>query len=464
MKATLAIWAAVAAFFVTVLVTGISGVGALVLGLTIIYLLQGALTTVAMLHSWTEPKRQYHIRPPKDSKHDKQVTFSLIIPCRHEESVIGETLMAVDRIDYPKDDFEVLVSVRDDDTGTILAIQQTVQRLYTRAILEHRAPTNITLVTFSDGPLMKARNLNAALQYARFAYVGVFDAEDEPHPQILKKVEAVIHRKNPDAIQAGVQLVNVSSRWFTALNCVEYYYWFKSVLPFLAKLGATPVGGNTVFFRSTLLNYLGGWDEKCLTEDADIGIQFSAEGYRIVMVYDESLATLEEAPVTLRGFLHQRTRWDQGYLQVLGKRDWARLSSFKQQFLTLYLLIQPFFQLLYAFGAILMPLFAFFIKIELPIAVFSIIPLYFLVLQIGIYTLGLSLLRREYQLQFSRTWYPLIWLVYFPYQILLGLAVLRAFARTVAGMDAWEKTAHINVHREFLGIPSLSLATPFTQR
>lgn len=466
MRALFVIFAAIAAFLISVILFGISALGAVVLGLSVLYLVSGIITVVAMLHSWVEPKRMYGIRPPKEPRGGKRATFSLIIPCRHEEAVIGDTLAAMSRIDYPRDLYEVLVSVRDDDYETASAAQTAIDHLVKQANYAGLPPPQMRVVTFSGGSFRKARNLNAALAEVQYGFVGVFDAEDEPHPSILRKVEAVIQRKEVDAVQAGVQLINVSSRWFTIINCLEYYFWFKSVLPFLAKLGATPVGGNTIFFRSKLLHRLGGWDEECLTEDADIGIRISAEGHRIAMIYDETLSTLEEAPVTLAGFLRQRSRWDQGYFQVLAKGNWARLGGTRQQLLTLYLLVFPLAQLIFAIGAALMPFFAALVQVELPIAVFSFLPLYFLFLQLGIFTVGLGMLKRQYHLRFSPLLYPAVWVTYFPYQLLLGLATFRALWRSLANVTVWDKTTHTNAHRAQLGLvmPQTSVVPPAVTR
>lgn len=462
MKALLVILAAVAAFFVTVVVTGISPLGTLVLGMSLLYLLQGSLTVVAMLHSWVEPKRMYGVRPPKEPSTNERVTFSLIIPCRHEEAVIGDTLRAMAKIDYPRNLYEVLVSIRDDDLATIEVVKTTINELWEESVVKGITPPQIKLVTFHGGPLRKARNLNVALEESQYGFVGVFDAEDEPHPAILRKVEAVIQRKKVDAVQGGVQLINVASRWFTALNCLEYYFWFKSVLPFLAKLGATPVGGNTIFFRTKILHRLKGWDEEALTEDADIGIRLSAEGYKIATIYDETLATLEEAPTTVGRFIRQRSRWDQGYAQVLAKGEWVRLKSFRQQFLTFYLLFwMAFLQLLYAIGTVMLPVFALAVQVEVPIAAFSFLPLYFLVLQLAINTIGLKMIKEQYKLKFSRWLYPWVWISYFPYQILLGVAALRSMVRGMSGSLVWDKTTHLNIHRAVLGaMPEAQVVSP----
>jgi len=42
-----------------------------------------------------------------------------------------------------------------------------------------------------------------------------------------------------------------------------------------------PLGGNTVFLRRDLLEQIGGWDQDCLTEDADVGIRLSTTGVPI---------------------------------------------------------------------------------------------------------------------------------------------------------------------------------------
>ena len=71
-----------------------------------------------------------------------------------------------------------------------------------------------------------------------------------------------------------------------------------------------------------------GWDQECLTEDADIGIRLCADGgMRFRAIYDDHYVTREETPPTVGQFIKQRTRWNQGFLQILGKRDWLRLPN-----------------------------------------------------------------------------------------------------------------------------------------
>ncbi len=96
-------------------------------------------------------------------------------------------------------------------------------------------------------------------------------------------------RERAPVVQCGVQLMNYADRWFSALNVLEYFFWFKSRMHYHAAVGMVPLGGNTVFIRRDLLDELGGWDQTCLTEDADIGIRLSAAGIPIRVVYDDAL-------------------------------------------------------------------------------------------------------------------------------------------------------------------------------
>ena len=44
---------------------------------------------------------------------------------------------------------------------------------------------------------------------------------------------------------------------------------------------------------------MNGWDQRCLTEDADIGIRLSAMGIPIRVVYEDAHVTREETPPTV---------------------------------------------------------------------------------------------------------------------------------------------------------------------
>jgi glycosyltransferase XagB len=404
---------------------------------TIFLFCQGSFATYSMLSSWLKPQNLKKVSPPQTFSQN-QLSFSLILPVRNEEKVIAQTLSAMKKINYPRDKYEILITARDDDTETVGKILESLNHL----------PPTFNLLVWENFPNSKPQGLNAALEYARGDIVGIFDAEDEPHPNILNAVNTTFREKKVDIVQSGVQLVNVDSHWYSPHNCLEYYFWFKSVLPFFSSWGANPLGGNTVFFKKDIVEAAAGWDEDCLTEDAEIGVRLSSLGKKTAVIYDEQMATREETPPDLPGFIRQRTRWHQGFFQVLLKGNWKNLKNNRQKAIILYQMTYPFMQIFNSFWLLITPFLVFFTKIPLGLALFSYLPGYFFLTQLSISLIGLYELNRNYQIKFSPLVYLKFLIFFFPYQFVISWSTLRAIKRHLAGIGFWEKTEHINAHRK----------------
>ncbi|MDQ3239359.1 MAG: glycosyltransferase, partial [bacterium] len=324
------------------------------------------------------------------------------------------------------------------DKGTIAQAQRAIDTL---------GKDNIKLAIIDGFPINKPHSLNEGIKYATNEVVAVFDAEDEPHRDIYNVINTVMQRDGADVVQSGVQLMNYRSRWFSSFNVLEYYFWFKSALHFFAKGGLIPLGGNTVFFKKKWLVKAKGWDETCLTEDADIGIRMSLMGANIRVVYDEKHVTQEETPLTLSGFISQRTRWNQGFIQILLKGDWKKLPTLEQRLLALYVLAVPELQTLLFLYAPLTLVMMFFVKISVVLALFTFIPFYILVLQLITYSIGLYQFTRDYSLPYSFSLFITTIARFYLFQLVLGLSAVRAVFRMMSKNLVWEKTAHTNAHR-----------------
>src|SRR5258708_28654951 len=145
---------------------------------------------------------------------------------------------------------------------------------------------NVSLVVFHDGPVNKPHALNCALPHAANDVITIFDAEDDLHSDIFNVVNTIMLDELVRIVQAGVQLMDLDSSWYSALNVLEYFFWFKSRLHYHARLGAIPLGGNTAFFDRALIANVGGWGGHNLTEDADLGPRLSAPHEPTPPVYD----------------------------------------------------------------------------------------------------------------------------------------------------------------------------------
>ena len=408
--------------------------------MTLVLLPQGFFTLYWMTYTWNNPEAAEQYSAPKEFVRP-QYSFTALLPARKEESVIKDTIRAVNRINYPDHLKEILILIRDEnDDETIKAAKEAITEL---------GKDNIKLVTFTDGPRNKPNGLNKGLKAATKDVVCIFDAEDEPHPEIYNVVNTVMVNDEADVVQSGVQLMNFKSTWFSSFNVLEYFFWFKSGLhAFTRAFHITPLGGNTVFFKRHWMERIGGWDDQCLTEDADVGFRLTQIGAKIQIVYDAEYATQEETPDTVESFIKQRTRWNQGFYQIFFKWDWAKLPSFRQKIVALYILLNSLLQGAMVFFLPVGLFVALTQNVAVPVALVSYLPIAFLLLQMITNLIGIREFASAYgeRLPFGFTFKMMLF--YYPFQLVLSIAAIRAVFRFVTQQQAWEKTAHSNLHRQ----------------
>ena len=237
---------------------------------------------------------------------DKALPYYTIVVALYREARVVEQLVdALKRLDYPPEKLDIKLVCEHDDEATIAAL--TALRL---------DPYFEILIAPDSGPRTKPKALAAALPFARGSYLVVYDAEDVPEPDQLKKALAAYSRgpKNLACVQARLAVDNVRDNWLTRHFAAEYAGLFDVFLPALADLRLPlPLGGTSNHFRTDILRGVGGWDPYNVTEDADLGMRLARFGY-LSGVIDST--THEEAPARLGAWLRQRTRWCKGWLQT----------------------------------------------------------------------------------------------------------------------------------------------------
>ncbi len=426
----------------------------LAVGLVLLSLLLTVLAGVTlwwMLHAWRTPadlKDTEFDRAPDDPA----LSFSLIVPARHEQAVLAATLTKLGAMSHPN--FEILVVVGHDDPET----EQVAREV------EAAAPKRVRVFVDESVPKNKPKALNLALQHCRGDVVGVFDAEDDVDPRLLRVVDTAFRRQEAHVVQGAVQLIDFRSSWYSMRNCLEYFFWFRSRLHLHARHGFIPLGGNTVFVRTDLLRAVGGWDAECLAEDCELGVRLSALGAKVAVAYDPHLVTREETPHQVKDLVKQRTRWNQGFLQVFNKGLWRDLPTRRQRLLARFTLSQPFLQ---AFAGIAIPLSivcALFVRVPVALALFTFLPAIPTMAMAAFEVVGLREFCRVYYIRARWTDYVIL-LVGTPfYQVLLGVAALRAVVRELRGQRGWEKTSHTGAHLESGQKPERPASTPLDAR
>jgi cellulose synthase/poly-beta-1,6-N-acetylglucosamine synthase-like glycosyltransferase len=395
-----------------------------------------ALTLAWMLYAWRSPDGLAATRFSRgDATAVTPLRFSLLVPARHEDQVLGHTLDGLAALDHP--DVEILCIVGHDDDATAAVAREAAQR----------HPDRVKVVVDHSWPKNKPKALNSALPHCTGDVVGVFDAEDEVAPGLLRAIETTFHTDRADVVQGGVQLMNVRSSWWALRNCLEYFFWFRSRLHFHADRDFIPLGGNTVFMRTELLRVVGGWDAECLAEDCELGVRLSSLGAWVSVAYEPALATREETPGSITSLVKQRTRWDQGFLQVLRKGEWRGLPTRRQRALARYTLLTPIIQ---ALTGLLVPvslLLILFAHTPTVITLIGFLPLMLVVASVSVEVVGLNEFGREFDVRVGPRQYAGLVLGTMPYQWLLGFAAVRAVVRERRGETGWEKTAHVGAHR-----------------
>ncbi|MGE0299080.1 glycosyltransferase [Pseudonocardia sp.] len=406
---------------------------ALVVAVSLILFAFSSVTLWWMLHAWRTPETLAATRF-RAAEDEPGLRFSLLVPARHEELVLGHTVRALVRSRHP--DFEVIVIVGHDDPGTAEVAEALAREFpgQVQVVVDHHLSKN------------KPRALNSALPACRGDVVGVFDAEDVVHPDLLRHVDHTFRHAHADVVQGGVQLVNFQSSWYSLRNCLEYYFWFRSRLHLQAAKGFIPLGGNTVFVRADLLREAGGWDPDCLAEDCDLGVRLSSAGARVVVSYDPVLVTREETPDSLQGLMRQRTRWNQGFIQVFRKGDWRRLDGVRPRMLARYTLATPFLQ---AFTGLTIPvgiLIGLTTKVPILVALLSFLPLLPTLAVLAFEVVGLHDFGRQYRFPVRPVHYAKLVVGAPAYQVVLAYAALRAVWRESRGRADWELTSHVGAH------------------
>lgn len=241
----------------------------------------------------------------KDLDQSSLPIYSILCPLYKEASVLSQFVKNIEKLDYPKKKLDVILLLEEGDDETIAAAAEMSKPDYLRVI-----------IVPNSQPKTKPKACNYGLSIALGKYVVVYDAEDQPEPDQLKK--AVLGFANlPDSVyclQAKLNYYNPHHNLLTRLFTAEYSLWFDLVLPAFQSINtAIPLGGTSNHFRKTDLLKLGGWDAFNVTEDCDLGMRLFKEGYKTAII--DSI-TLEEANSDVANWIRQRSRWIKGYIQT----------------------------------------------------------------------------------------------------------------------------------------------------
>jgi len=263
-------------------------------------------------------------------------SVSIIVPAYNEEKNIGDTIRALQMLDYPEKLKEIIVV---DDGST--------DRTYRIA----KGFKGIRLLRQKNNG--KGSALNLGLKHARGEIVGCVDADTSPMPDALRKAVPFFGDKSVAGV-TGAIIVRNPAGLAGKLQWLEYVMivWSRKIFEFIESVYVTP--GPFSLYRKDVLRKLGGFDESIMTEDIEIAWRLLGRGYRIRMAKDARVLT--RVPDNAAAWWAQRLRWNIGGLQTVLK---YRYTMFSGHYGTLGNVVGPFFLTSYVVSILGFALFAY---------------------------------------------------------------------------------------------------------
>ncbi len=237
----------------------------------------------------------------------------LQVPCYNEPpDMVIATLESLRSLDYPNYEIQVLDDNTDDE-----ALWRPVEAW----CREH----DVKFVHLSDWPGYKSGALNYALEHMvedSCELIGVIDSDYQIEPHFLRQCAPLFGDDKVGFIQAPQDYRDWQEAPFYRRLYYSYHYFFAVSQPSRNERDGAIFAGTMGLIRRRALEQAGGWDEWCITEDAELSLRILRNGWSGLHV-DSSFGK-GIMPLTFEALKGQRFRWCFGGIQIL-RRHWRSM-------------------------------------------------------------------------------------------------------------------------------------------
>jgi len=356
---------------------------------------------------------------------NEEPKFSIIVPTKNEEIVIGRCLNSLLDLDYPKDKLEIIV-VDGNSTDNTCKICSDFSEKY---------PGVFTIINEKESN-GKPAALNLALTYTTGEIVGVFDADSVPEKDVLRKVASYLGDKQLVAVQGRTTSLNEKNNILTRVIAAEEKAWYQALLSGREKLQLfVPLNGSCQFIRRNVLEELGGWDEASLTEDVELALRLVEKKHQIK--YAEDVCCGQETPNGVRDLIKQRVRWYRGYMETALKYGRLLDTLNKKTVDAEISLAGPFMMVVSLLSYINWFFLALFLAESNPVINFT--GLVIALTAVSLVSVGVGLVASEKPVKLRNLlWVPAVYVYWFIQMCIAGWAFLKFAFRQ---KKVWTKTA-----------------------
>ena len=242
---------------------------------------------------------------------------SIHVPIHREPvEVVKGTLDHLTHLDYPE--YEVVV-----------VDNNTPEPYLWKPVSAHCKSLGYKFFHLKKWPGYKAGALNFALtQTARDALlIAVVDADYNVTADFLKKLVGRFQHIDISYVQSP-QDYREWKRSSYDRYCYYAYKYFDVSMMSRATRNSLIFAGTMGIVRRSVLDACG-WDELCITEDAELGLRLAVDGHRAEFVNESFGHGL--MPFDYESLKRQRHRWAFGGIQILLKYAWALFGAQKNR-------------------------------------------------------------------------------------------------------------------------------------
>jgi len=246
-------------------------------------------------------------------------TVTVLIATFNEKFVIGRTLDALNKVDYPKDKLQVIVA-DDSNDQTVEVIDEKIRELNSSGI-------SASVSRRQNREHFKCGALNKAMERVSGEFVLLLDADSIVPPDVISKgIDAV--ESHPRASFAAFRYghYNRNDNMITRLFALS-----QDIGDTLSKMGAYMIDapfsfqGGFALVRTKDLRDVGLWSNERIADDGDVSIKLYLAGKR--GIYLSSVQIMSEDPSTLEAWKKQVARTAQGWWRCIAKYSGTIITS-----------------------------------------------------------------------------------------------------------------------------------------
>ena len=232
--------------------------------------------------------------------------FALIIAAHNEETVIGNIVRNLKRLQYPQDLYDIYVIADNCYDNTAKVAAENGATVLERFDSEKKGKGFAMKWAF-DKILNVDGNYNA---------VGIFDADNLVSPNFLREMNKHLC-KGDKVIQGYLDSKNPSDTWVSGNYSIAY--WISNRIFQLPRyyLGLCCALGGTGFVMTIDVLKEIGWNATCLTEDLEFSLQLVLRNMKVSWCHEA--VVFDEKPISLNQSWRQRKRWMQGQADCAGR-------------------------------------------------------------------------------------------------------------------------------------------------